>query len=415
MVQTFYTLDFSPRCYFLADLINYFKLDIKIETEATEEFKAAFPLAKRPAFIGEKGYKLTEFHAVFAYFVSLISKDDLKTFNGKNQKEAAQVLRWLAVVNSDIIAAFVPPFLMATGKQPFNKKVSDESYATFEKYIAVIESRLAEFTYLATERISFADLYTASFVSGGLQTILGAPFLQKYPNIARWFNTVKSHAFFNGRFKDFKAIETPITFTPAKKEKKEKAPAAEQKPKAAKKEKAADAEDLDAPVQDAPKPKHPLELLGKPKAALDEWKRQYSNLETKDSTEWFWKNQYDPEEWSLWKVDFKYNEELTLCFMSNNLIGGFFNRLQASTKYLFGCMVVYGENNNNGITGAFLVRGQEFEPAFDVAPDWESYAFRKLDVSNQEDKDFFENMLSWDHPVEVNGVKREISDGKVFK
>ena len=159
-----------------------------------------------------------------------------------------------------------------------------------------------------------------------------------------------------------------------------------------------------------------MEALGKPKNPLDEWKRTYSNEETREvAIPWFWKNQYDPEEWSLWKVDYKYNDELTLTFMSNNLVGGFFNRLSASTKYMFGCMVVYGENNNNGITGAFLVRGQDYVPAFDVAPDWESYEFTKLDGSNEDDKKFINNMFAWDEPVVVNGEKREIADGKVFK
>ena len=34
----------------------------------------------------------------------------------------------------------------------------------------------------------------------------------------------------------------------------------------------------------------------------------------------------------------------------------------------------------------FLVRGQDYVPAFDVAPDWESYEFTKLDGSNEDDK-----------------------------
>ncbi|GMG40283.1 unnamed protein product [Ambrosiozyma monospora] len=101
--------------------------------------------------------------------------------------------------------------------------------------------------------------------------------------------------------------------------------------------------------------------------------------------------------------------------MSNNLVGGFFARLQASTKYLFGCGVVYGENNNNGIVGAFLVRGQDHVPAFDVAPDWESYEFTKLDASSKADQDFVNNMWAWDEPVIANGEKKEIADGKVFK
>lgn len=411
MVQTLYSYDASPRSFFLDDFVKYFKLDVEIESELTETFKKTFPLGKRPAFTGEKGFKLHEFHAILSYFVSLLTPEQLKTFYGKNKKEAALVLKWLSFFNSDIPGTFYPALLMIVGKLPYNKKQVDENLTKLDSYYDVVEKRLSEFTYLATERLTFADLYAVCLVSAGLSTILGKPFAEKYPNIARWFNTVKSNPFFGGRFNDFKIIETPLTYSPPKKEKKEQAPKGEQKPKAAKKAE----EPTEAPVQDAPKPKHPLELLGKPKAPLDEWKRQYSNNETKDSIEWFWKNQYDPEEWSLWKVDYKYNDELTLCFMSNNLVGGFFARLSASTKYLFGCMVVYGENNNNGITGAFLVRGQDFKTAFDVAPDWESYEFTKLDPSKPEDKEFFNNMLSWDHPVEVDGVKREISDGKVFK
>ena len=90
-----------------------------------------------------------------------------------------------------------------------------------------------------------------------------------------------------------------------------------------------------------------MEALGKPKNPLDEWKRTYSNEETREvAIPWFWKNQYDPEEWSLWKVDYKYNDELTLTFMSNNLVGGFFLTDYLLLLNMFGCMVVYGENNN---------------------------------------------------------------------
>ena len=205
---------------------------------------------------------------------------------------------------------------------------------------------------------------------------------------------------------DYSFIEKPIEYVPPKKEKKKEAAPKKDAAAAPKKKEAAAPAASEEPAP-APKPKHPLEALGKPKNPLDEWKRTYSNEETREvAIPWFWKNQYDPEEWSLWKVDYKYNDELTLTFMSNNLVGGFFNRLSASTKYMFGCMVVYGENNNNGITGAFLVRGQDYVPAFDVAPDWESYEFTKLDGSNEEDKKFINNMFAWDEPVVVNGEKR---------
>lgn len=129
---------------------------------------------------------------------------------------------------------------------------------------------------------------------------------------------------------------------------------------------------------------------------------------------WFWKN-VNFEEYSLWKVDYKYNDELTLTFMSNNLIGGFNNRLEGSRKYIFGCAAVYGENNASIIQGAFVIRGQEYVPAFDVAPDYESYTFTKLDASKPEDRQFVEDAWGWEKGTTVDGKDWPLADGKVFK
>ena len=72
--------------------------------------------------------------------------------------------------------------------------------------------------------------------------------------------------------------------------------------------------------------------------------------------------------------------------MSANQIGGFFNRLEASRKYLFGSVGVLGETNNSIITGALIARGQDVKPVVDCAPDWESYSYEKIDLSNEEQK-----------------------------
>ncbi|MGI4872436.1 MAG: hypothetical protein ACRYFX_14810 [Janthinobacterium lividum] len=101
--------------------------------------------------------------------------------------------------------------------------------------------------------------------------------------------------------------------------------------------------------------------------------------------------------------------------MTSNLIGGFFNRLEGSRKYLFGAASVFGVTNDSIVRGAFVVRGQEALPAFDVAPDYESYEFVKLDPSKEEDKEFVNDMWAWDKPIEVEGKKYEWADGKVFK
>ena len=94
--------------------------------------------------------------------------------------------------------------------------------------------------------------------------------------------------------------------------------------------------------------------------------------------------------------------------MSSNQIGGFFNRLEGSRKYLFGSVGVLGEANNSVISGVFITRGDDIKLTIDCAPDWESYEYKKLDLANDSDKKFFEDALAWD--LELDGKKW--ADGK---
>jgi elongation factor 1-gamma len=56
---------------------------------------------------------------------------------------------------------------------------------------------------------------------------------------------------------------------------------------------------------------------------LDDWKRKYSNEETREvALPWFWES-IKWDEYSIWRVDYKYNDELTQVFMTSNLIGEF--------------------------------------------------------------------------------------------
>lgn len=117
---------------------------------------------------------------------------------------------------------------------------------------------------------------------------------------------------------------------------------------------------------------------------------------------------FDKDGFSIWRVDFKYNEELTQVFMSSNQIGGFFNRLEASRKYLFGSIGVLGTANNSAISGVLICRGGDIKPVVEVAPDWESYEYKRIDLGNVDDKSFFEGALAWD--LEIGGKKW--ADGK---
>ena len=330
-------------------------------------------------------------------------------------QEEAQIMRSFSFLNTELAIAFQIFATMLVGKMPYNKKVFDEKRAAFDTCFDLIEERLKEYTYLATESISVADLFLGTLYAFSNTLVFGQEYRSKYPAIARWFRTVSAHPALADAAKEADFRPTTLEYvSPKKDNKKDSKKETKKAAPAAKKEKAAE-KPAEQPAEQPKKPKHPLELLGKSSFPLDDWKRMYSNEDTRPvALPWFWEH-YNPEEWSIWRVDFKYNDELTLCFMSNNQVGGFIERLSGSIKYMFGSIVVYGEDRNNGIVGAVLIRGQDHVPAFEVAPDWTSYDFVKLDPSKEEDKEFVNIMWAWDKPVVINGEPREISDGKVLK
>lgn len=186
------------------------------------------------------------------------------------------------------------------------------------------------------------------------------------------------------------------------------APAAAKK---ADKKKDADDEDDDGIPKPAPAPKHPCASLPPSPFIIDEAKRNYSNWDTPDFLKWFYEN-FDKQGWSIWRFDFKYNEELSMVFMSANQIGGFFDRLEASRKFVMGAGGVYGEDKNSKIAGAIIIRGNDPQVVLGVAPDLESYAVTPLDPFNKaEDKKFFEENLAWEG--EIDGLK--FNQGKFLK
>ncbi|KAF2395956.1 eEF1-gamma domain-containing protein [Trichodelitschia bisporula] len=392
------------------------KLDVEIvQTEpqkgVSEEYLKLNPLGKIPTFVGADGYTLSETIAIAIYFTS---QNEKTTLLGKTKQDYAAILRWMSFANSEVLPTLAGWFRPLIGRDPYNKKNVEDSQKAALKAVSVLESHLLHNTYLVGDRLTLADIFAVSLISRGFEFVLDRQWREANPNVTRWYETVYNQPIYSEVAPKISLVEEAIKYVP---QKKEAAPKKEQPKKEAKKEtpKPKPAEEEEEEAAPAPKAKHPLEELGRPTFVLDEWKRQYSNEDTRSvALPWFWKN-VNFDEYSLWQVDYKYNDELTLVFMTSNLIGGFFARLEASRKYLFGAASVYGQSNDSIIRGAFLVRGQDALPAFDVAPDYESYSFTKLDPTKEEDRTFVEDQWSWDKPIVVDGKTYEWADGKVFK
>ncbi|KAL3232364.1 Elongation factor 1-gamma 2 [Nakaseomyces bracarensis] len=409
---TFSGGNMSPRPFPAKALINHFKLPFEI-VEGTEELYKEFPRKRIPALLLKDGTHLTETLAISSYLASIIPDEKVRnSLIGETALEKSQILSYLSMTTMDLFNHSGATFLtLVLKKMPYFKPAVDYHISTIKEVASIFEERLTHYTYLVGERVTLADVHAYYMWIIAFALIFGPDFAKSHPALTRWYKTMGDHPIVKAAPSPFPPFAEKALDLAPKKEPKKKEEKKEQPKKAEKKaEKPAEA----APQQEK-KPKHPLEALGRSTFVLDEWKRKYSNEDTRPvALPWFWEN-YNPEEYSLWKVEYKYNDELTMTFMSNNLVGGFFNRLSASTKYMFGSLVVYGENNNNGIIGAVMLRGQDHVPAFDVAPDWESYSYSKLDPTKEEDKEFVNNMWAWDKPVVINGESKEIADGKVLK
>ncbi|KAK0554605.1 hypothetical protein OC845_000637 [Tilletia horrida] len=332
-----------------------------------------------------------------------------KDLLGSDAQTSASIDLWVNFADDEIFNHAGTVRRMALGVNLFFKPAEDAAYKSLELALNYLNNHLQTRTFLVGQRITLADIIVGGNLRSLYAMFVGPEIRDKYPNVLRYLHTVIHQPGFGDVYsKDFVLAEKTLKYAPPKKEDKPKAAPAAPAPKKAKEADEGEDEPL---VPAEPKTKNPLDDLPKSPFILDEWKRVYSNKDTrKEALPWFWEN-FDAQGWSLWKFDFKYNEELTQIFMSANQIGGFFNRLEASRKYVFGTAGVFGEANSSLISGVALCRGQDWKPVLGVAPDIDSYNVIPLDHTKAEDKKLWDDFLAWE--VSVDG--KAWADGKVLK
>jgi len=407
-VGTIYSYPDNPRVAkaLIAAQYNGLKVNVKTDIEMgkfnkTPEYLAKFPFGKVPAFECKDG-NIYESNAIAYYIASLKKGTQLL---GANQIQAAQIQQYLFMAENEIIGPMFQWLGPIMGFMPYNKKASDKAVEDVRKVMSVLDKVLLKKTYLVGERITLADIVVSCTLLWLYKQVFDQTFRSAYPNVNRWFITLINQKQFKAVLGDVKLCEVAAKYVPPKKEKKEKkeAPKAKEAPKP---------KEAPAAKPKEEKKKNPMDLLPKSSFDLEAWKRFYSNNDTKpNAVDYFWKN-YDQEGYSMYRVDYKYNDELEKTFMSCNLIGGFFQRMELLRKYAFGTLIVTGEDNNNQIAGYFIIRGSEIPEILKDVPDYPSFNFKKVDPNDQKIKAEYEDYIAWEGPTFANTT---VVDGKVFK
>lgn len=334
----------------------------------------------------------------------------------------SEELQWMQWGEGSLLPNVLGYVLPSVSAAKVDKKVIEYAKNELLSQLKCFDEFLVTRTFLVGERLSLADISIALNLLPAYQYVLDDSIRANLTNLNRWFKTIVHQPAVKSVIGDVSYVSEALKFDESKFEnlsaklRKGMPKATEgKKPKVSKKEHHEE-EELDATEQALaaePKASDPFASMPKGTFVMDNFKRVYSNEDTATKAiPYFWEN-FDPENYSIWFAEYKYPEELTLTFMSCNLISGMFQRLEKLKKNAFASVCLFGTDNNSSISGIWIWRGHEL--AFTLSPDWqvdyESYDWKKLDSSDPATKKIVNEYLMWEG--EFGGKK--FNQGKIFK
>jgi len=456
MALTLYTNPGNFRAFKILIAAEYNNVQINVpdfevtKDNVTEEFLKKSPLGKVPVLETPQG-SLFESNAIARYIARMRRDTEL---TGASYFESGQVDSWIDFCAHDVelpVCMWIYPIL---GYVPANECATNQAKSDLARALGVLEQHLLFRTYLVGHKVTLADIVVASALVYPFKLVCTAEYLAPFPCVVRWFTTLVNQQNFKSVIGSVKLASEELTSpssssAPApcnqevkceeskketetvekhagksekasKKPKKETDQKEEEKPKKeTKKEqkpKDDDEEEPEESYEDKKKDDHPLKILDRDQPSpfsMDTWKKTYSNSRNFTAAmEKFWE-MYDASGYSLWRCDYKYNEECTKLFMTCNLVGGFLQRSNDVRKWAFGCMWILGEEGKKiEITGLWLIRGDSIQPLLTANDDAEHYNWQRIaNPVTDADKEKVKELWCSETVIE----NRTVLDYKCFK
>ncbi|CAN4119684.1 unnamed protein product [Withania somnifera] len=375
----------------------------------TPEFLEMNPIGKIPVLETPDG-PVFESSAIARYVTKL--KPNIPLF-GSSLIEYAQIEQWNDFSATEVDANIARWLYPRLGYIAYIPPAEELAVAALKRALDALNTHLASNTYLVGHSITLADIIMGCNLSIGFRMIMTKSFTKEFPHVERYFWTLVNQPNFCKILGEVKQAES----IPAPQSKKLEQPKIPEKPQA-KEEPKKEVKEEPNPVEEeaAPKPKakNPLDLLPPSTMILDDWKRLYSNTKTnfrEVAVKGFW-DMYDPEGYSLWFCDYKYNDENTVSFVTLNKVGGFLQRMDLVRKYAFGKMLIVGSEAPFKVKGLWLFRGKEI-PKFvmDEVYDMELYEWKEVDINDEAQMERVSQMIEDHEPFEGEALL----DAKCFK
>jgi len=391
-------------------LVDDFQMGV---SNKSPEFLKMNPLGKVPVLETPDG-PIFESNAIARYVTRLKENNPLY---GSSLIEYAHIEQWIDFATTEIdngLSRWYYP-RAGFGGLPYLPPAEEAAITAVKRSLGALNTHLATNTFLVGHAVTLADIVMTCNLAMGFGRILTKSFTSEFPHVERYFWTMINQPNISKVIGEVKQVESVPPVASAKKPAQPKE-TPKPKPKAEPKKDAPKPKAEEAEVEEAPKPKakNPLDILPPSPMILDEWKRLYSNTKSnfrEVAIKGFW-DMYDPEGYSLWFCDYKYQEENTVSYVTLNKVGGFLQRMDLCRKYAFGKMLVIGSEPPFKVKGLWLFRGPEV-PQFviDECYDMELYEWTKVDISDEAQKERVSQMIEDMEPFEGEALL----DAKCFK
>ncbi|KAK9740658.1 hypothetical protein RND81_03G051600 [Saponaria officinalis] len=374
------------------------------------EFLEMNPIGKVPVLETPDG-PIFESNAIARYVARL--KPDNPLY-GASLIDYAHIEQWIDFASMEVDPNIARWYYPRAGYAPYLAPAEEHAISSLKRALDALNKHLASNTFLVGHSVTLADIVMTLNLYVGFILVMTKSFTSELPHVERYFWTLVNQP-------NFKKVMGEVTQTEsvppiAKKPTQAAKPKSKEEPKKeVKREEAKPKVPEPAVEEEAPKPKakNPLDLLPPSKMVLDDWKRLYSNTKRnfrEVAIKGFW-DMYDPEGYSLWFCNYKYNDENTVSFVTLNKVGGFLQRMDLARKYAFGKMLIIGSGPYQ-VKGLWLFRGTEI-PQFvmEECYDMELYEWTKVDISDEGQKERVNQMIEDCEPFEGEALL----DAKCFK
>jgi len=384
--------------------VEFTEVFIAFDDQKKPEFLKINPTGKVPCAETPEG-TIFESGAIARYIARLHPE---KGLYGSTVYESGLVDQWVDFVATGMPSSLATITYQTAGRQESNAATYSQAIKDVREQLTIIEKHLQKSgsNYLVGNTITIADIKLIVAVGSLFRIVLDEGSRKAFPALTKYIGEhTKRPEFreFMGNFKFAKKMLKPPV--PKKEEKKEEK-------KVEKKKEAKDEEE--DPTEEK---KKPSKLLSLPPTQFDlyNYKTFFVNhLNKREAIQDLWK-QFDANGFSLWKLHYdKAEGEGELLYKTNNLVGGFLQRLDNDfRRFSLGVHGIYGEEPKLEVIGCYLVRGTDLPEEFVDHPSFEYYKSTKLDHTKAEDKKIFEDYLCANEDDLVEG--RRYREGKYWK